>query len=189
MPRGVTDQFLTILRHEKRSGIRTILAMGGLSLVAYFMAELTDEAFLGAIVWLALVSIVVGLVAGGVYGWRVTTRYNESIRASWNQWMRMSLSCARVDEVARHVHNEGRAAPVAGVGWGLLFAANATLFVALWVGAAWADAWGAGVTVANGLVLGVLAGRAAWSLEWARRLGRTLHDMLGRGEIGLWGEV
>lgn len=189
MPRGVTDQFLRILAHEKRSGLRTVLAMGGLSVFAYFMAELTDQPLFGAVVWLALAALVAGLVAGAAYGWRTTTRYNESLRASWNQWMRMSLSCARVDEVSRHVESRGRAAPLAGVGWGALFAANVVLFAALWSGAAWAVAFGAGVTVANGLVLGTLAGRAAWSLGWARSFSKALHEMLGRGEIGLWGEV
>ena len=189
MPRGVTDQFLRILAHERRTGLRTVLAMGGLSVIAYFMAELTDQPLFGAVVWLALLSLVLGLVAGGVHGWRTTQRYNESIRASWNQWMRMSLSCARVDEVSRHVEARGRAAPVAGAGWGALFAANALLFAALWMDAPWAVTLGAGVTVANGLVLGALAGSAAWSLGWARSFSKALHEMLGKGEIGMWGEV
>lgn len=189
MPRGVTDQFLRILAHEKKSGVRTLLAMAGLSVVAYYMAELTDQPLFGAVAWLALLSLAAGLALGAAYGWRTTARYNESLRASWNQWMRMSLSCARVDEVSRHVEARGRAAPVAGAGWGALFAANAVLFAALWAEAAWAVALGAGVTVANGLVLGTLAGRAAWNLGWARRFSRALHEMLGKGEIGLWGEV
>lgn len=189
MPRGVTDQFLKILQHERRSNLRTALAMAGLSLVAYFMAELTDQPLLGAVVWLALGSLLVGAGAGLAYAWRQTRAYNESLRASWNQWMRMSLSCARVDEVARHVQARGRATPVANVGWGLLFAANATLFGALWADAAFALLLGAAVAVANGLVLGTLAGRAVWNLEWSRRFSTALHEMLGRGEIGLWGEV
>lgn len=189
MPRGVTDQFLRILAHERKTGVRTLFVMGGLFLFAYFMAELTDQPLFGAVVWLALVSLVLGLVLGGVYGWRTTERYNESLRSSWNQWMRMSLSCGRLDEVSRHVEARGRAAPIAGAGWGALFAANAVLFAALWTDAAWAPAFGSAVTVANGVVLGALAGRAAWSLEWARRFSTALHEMLGKGEIGLWGEV
>jgi hypothetical protein len=163
--------------------------MAGLSVVAYYMAELTDQPLFGAVAWLALASLAAGLALGLLHGWRTTKRYNESLRASWNQWMRMSLSCARVDEVSRHVEARGRAAPLAGAGWGALFLANVLLFAALWTEAAWAAALGAAVAVANGLVLGTLAGHAAWNLEWSRRFSRALHEMLGKGEIGMWGEV
>lgn len=189
MPRGVTDQFLKILAQERRAAIKTMAGMGGLSLLAYFMAEMTDGPLVGAVVALAILSLVLGLAAGAGYAYVRTKRYGESLRASWNQWMRMSLHATRVDEVARQVELRGKAPALAGVGWTALFAANALLFWALWVEAALAPALGAAVTVANGLVLGTLAGQAAWSLQWSARFSRTLHEMVGKGEIGMWGEV
>lgn len=189
MPHGVSDQFLRILRNERKGSVRAIVLAAALLPLAYFMAELTDQSFLGLIVWLAFLALAAGAAAGVLWARHQTAKYNDSLRQSWNQWMRMSLSCARVDEVSRHVEARGRAAPVAGAGWGALFAANALLFVALWVNAPWAVTLGAAVTVANGLVLGTLAGRAAWSLGWSRRFSKALHEMLGKGEIGMWGEV
>lgn len=189
MPRGVTDQFLKILAHERRSATRTMLAVAGLSLLAYVMAELTDEALVGAVVALAILALVAGLAAGMAHAWHQTRRYGESMRASWNQWMRMSLQATRIEEVARGVELRSRAPALAGVGWTALFCANVLLFWALWVEAAWSPAFGAAVTVANGLVLGALLGGALWSLQWSARFSRTLHEMLGKGEIGLWGEI
>jgi hypothetical protein len=189
MPRGVTDQFLKILDNERRSSVRTVAAMGALAVFAYFMAELTDEPLLGAVVWLALGALVAGIAAGGVLAWRRTETYNASIREAWNQWMRMSLSCSRVDEVARHVHEKGRRAPLAGVAWSALFLANALLFAALWLEASWALTLGVVVTAANGLVLGALLGHALWNLRWSSQFHRALDDLMANGQLGVWGEI
>lgn len=189
MPRGVTDQFLKILAHERKLAARTVLVMGILALPVYFMAELTDRPLLGAVVWLAALAFAVGAACGIAHAWRRTVRYNESLRASWNQWMRMSLSASRVDQVARHVEMRGAAPAIAGIGWTALFAANVLLFWSLWVEAAWGLALGGAVTTANGLVLGALVGEALWDLRWSMQFSRALHEMLGKGEIGMWGEV
>lgn len=189
MPRGVTDQFLRILHHERKSSVRTTLAMGGLSAFAYFMAELTDGPVLGLVVILAFAALGVGLVAGGLWGRHRTARYNESIRTHWNAWMRMSLSCASVDELARHVANKPRAPGVSGVGWATLFLANALLFLFLWFDLSFALVFGVMVTTANGLVLGGLAGNALWNLWWTGRFSRALDDLIAQGQLGMWGEV
>lgn len=189
MPRGVTDQFLKILRHERQASVRTILAMTGLVVLAYFMAELTDGPLLGWVVLTALLSLLAGLAAGLLYAHHRTQKYSESLRESWNAWMRMSLSCERVDEVARHVHAKGQHAQVAGVGWAALFLANALLFAALWLEAPWGLAYGVMVTVANGLTLGALLGHAAWSLRWSAQFNKALDELIADGKVGLWGEV
>ena len=189
MPRGVTDQFLRILRAERRASLRTALAMLGLSAFAYFMAELTDGPLLGSVVVLAAVTLLVGLAAGILWGRHRTERYNESLRASWSAWMRMSLSCASVREVARHVESKGRAPPVGGVGWAALFLANALLFLFLWFDLGFALVFGVMVTTANGLVLGTLAGDALWSLRWTGQFAKALDVMIAQGQLGMWGEV
>lgn len=189
MPRGVTDQFLRILQRERSTSVRTALSMLGLFFFAYFMAELTDGPLLGAVVVLALVMAIVGLAVGVLWGRHRTERYNDSIRASWNAWMRMSLSCASVEEVARHVANRPRAPPVAGVGWAALFLANALLFVLLWFEASFAVVFGVMVTTANGLVLGALAGNALWSLRWIAQFSKAIDELIAQGQLGMWGEV
>jgi len=140
MPRGVTDQFLNILQNERRHAFRTIAAMAALSLFGYFMAELTDQPLFGSVVLLGVAAVALGLALGGAWAWRTTTRYNASLRASWNAWMRMSLSATRVSDVARGVENKGRglAHTLASLGWAALFLANVALFVALWQEVTWA---------------------------------------------------
>lgn len=189
MPRGVTDHFLKILRAERKSSARTALTMLGLFMFAYFMAELTDKRAFGVVVLLAFVTLVLGIVGGALYGrWR-TERYNASIRDSWNAWMRMSLACSSVDELARHVENKPRAPPVAGVGWAALFLVNALLFAFLWMELSFALLFGIMVTTANGLVLGALIGHALWNLRWVRQFSRALDDLISQGQLGMWGEV
>lgn len=189
MPRGVTDQFIRILRQERKTSLRTALTMLGLSFFAYFMAEMTDQPRAGAVVLLAAVALVMGLAAGLAWGHHKTKRYNESLRDSWNAWMRMSLSCSTVEDVARSVAHKPRAPPVAGVGWATLFLANALLFLFLWFELSFALVFGVMVTTANGLVLGGLIGDALWNLRWTSQFHRALDEMLNHGQIGLWGEV
>jgi hypothetical protein len=188
MPRGVTDQFLRILDNERKHAVRTVLAMAALAVFAYFMAELTDEPLLGPVVWLSLAALAVGVGLGLVWAWRTTTRYGESLREQWNAWMRMSLSATRVHEVARSVANQGKRPPLEGPAWATLLLANVALFVALWVEAPWALAFGVAVTTANGLTLGALAGASLWNLRWARRFSTALDELVREGNLGLWGE-
>lgn len=189
MPRGVTDQFLKILENERKHAVRTTIAMGALFVFAYFMAELTDQPLFGRVVLLAIGTLLVGIVLGGAWAWRTTNHYNESLRASWNAWMRMSLSATSVGEVARSVENKGKPWPVASIGWALLLLANVALFAALWMETPWAITLGAAVTTANGLTLGTLVGSSLWNLRWARQFGSALDELVTEGQVGLWGEL
>lgn len=189
MPRGVTDQFLRILRAQRRTDVRTAVAMAGLAVLAYFMAELTDRPRFGQVVLLTLLCIALGAAGGLAWGRHKTKRYNDSLRDAWNAWMRMSLSCTSVDEVAAHVHEKRRIPALAGAGWGALLVANALLFVFLWTETTFAYALGIGVAATNGLVLGFVAGEAIWSARWTAQFAKALDEMLAAGQIGIWGEV
>lgn len=189
MPRGVTDQFLKILAHERRAGLRTALACAGLVPLAYFMAELTDQPLLGWVVLATLLALALGAGLGVAYAHRRQRHYNESIRRSWNAWMRMSLSCNTVDEVARHVDDKGKAPPVASLGWAALLVANAVLFLALWLEAPWSLAYGVLTCVANGVALGAVAAHALWTRRWTGQFSKALDDLITEGQVGLWGEV
>ena len=189
MPHGVSDQFLKILGNEKKGSLRAIALALALVPLAYFMAELTDQAFVGLVVWLVAVSLAVGVAGGLLWGRHQTARYNESLRASWNAWMRMSLSCARVDEVARHVENKRAHSSLRGIASALLVVLNGVLFALLWAEAAFALEFGAIVTLLNGIVLGFLAGHAAWSWRWTAQFSKALDELIGSGQVGLWGEV
>lgn len=189
MPRGVTDRFLSILSHERRMGLRTALVCLALVPLAYFMAELTDGPLLGWVVLATFLSLAAGAGLGAWWAHRRTARYNESLRESWNSWMRMSLSCARVDEVARHVEDKGAPLPVANVGWSALLLANGLLFAALWFETPWASAYGVMVAVANGMSLGAVAAHALWTRHWSGQFAKALDDLITEGQVGLWGEV
>lgn len=189
MPRGVTDQFLKILKNERKGNVRAAVTAAVLSVFAYFMAELTDEPLFGHVVLLALLALALGAGLGVLYARRQTKKYNDSLRDSWNAWMRMSLSCERVDEVASHVAQKRRLPQLAGAGWGSLLVLNGALFAFLWVELAWASAFGLAVTALNGLVLGALAGHALWNLRWASQFNKALDELISEGQVGLWGEV
>lgn len=189
MPHGVNDQFLKILKNERKGSLRAIVLAASLLPLAYFMAELTDQAFVGIVVRLAFVSLAVGLAGGLLWGRHQTHTYNESLRQSWNAWMRMSLSCARIDEVARHVQNKRKAIALASIAGALLVVLNAALFAALWAEAGWALELGAIVTGLNGIVLGFLAAHAAWSWRWTAQFNHALDELITSGQVGLWGEV
>ncbi|MEA3201499.1 MAG: hypothetical protein QOE90_2927 [Thermoplasmata archaeon] len=189
MPRGVTDQFLGLLKRERRAQVRTLVLMLLALAPAYFMAELTDQPLLGLVVWMGVAALALGGGLGLLWARWETGRHETSLRAGWNAWMRMSLTAGRLSDVERAVRQKGPALHVEAIGWTALLVANATLFLALWMDAAWALAFGAGVTVANGLVLGALAGRAAWTYRWVRTFSHALDGLIAEGQVGLWGEV
>ena len=189
MPHGVSDQFLRILGNERKGSLRAIVLALALLPLAYFMAELTDEPFLGLIVWLAALALAGGAAAGVLWARHQTAKYNESLRQSWNQWMRMSLSCASIHEVAAHVQNKRTHVGLRGAAAALLVILNGALFAFLWFDVAWAFEFGAIVTVLNGLVLGFLAGHAAWSWRWTSQFTKALDELISDGQVGLWGEV
>lgn len=189
MPHGVNDQFLRILKNERKGSLRAALLALGLVPLAYFMAELTDEPFLGLVVWLAFAALALGVVLGLLWGRHRTASYNESLRTSWNAWMRMASSCARIDEVARHVQNKRAHASLAGAATALVVVLNGALFAALWAEATWGLAFGAIVTGLNGLALGAIAGHAAWSWRWTGQFSKALDELISDGKVGLWGEV
>jgi hypothetical protein len=189
MPRGVTDQFLGILRRERRAHVRTALLMALLVVPAYFIAELVDLPLLGWVVLAGGLALLAGAGIGLAYGRWESTRHESSLRESWSSWMRMSLSASSLREVERAVRQKGPALHAQGLAWALLILANGVLFAALWFEAPWAFAFGASVTVANGIVLGAVTGHAAWSYRWARDFSVALDKLIAEGQVGLWGEV
>ena len=189
MPHGVSDQFLRILKNERKGSIRAIALAVALFPVAYFMAELTDEAFLGVVVWTVAGALAAGVGIGLLWARHKTKKYNDSIRQSWNAWMRMSLSCARIDEVARHVENKRDHVGMRSAAAALLVVTNGALFGFLWAEVDWGTAFGLVVTILNGLVLGFLAGHAVWHWRWTAQFTHALDELLSDGSVGLWGEV
>lgn len=189
MPHGVSDQFLRILQNERKGSTRAIWVALALLPLAYFMAELTDEPLAGAVVWLALAALLAGLAGGLLWARHRTARYNESLRQQWNAWMRMSLSCSRIDEVSRHVHQTRDARGLVNAGWALLVVLNAVLFAVLWFEVAWALAFGGVVAALNGVVLGGMAGHAVWNLRWTGQFSKALDELIHDGQLGMWGEV
>ena len=190
MPRGVTDHFLRILKNERKQSLRALVVAVALCGPLYFMAELTDEPLYGRIVIIAGAALALGIVAGVLLGRFQTHRYNESLKTGWNAWMRMSLSATRIREVARGVSQKPASARSASaIGWAFLVVLNAVLFLVLWNEASFASSFGLFTTILNGLVVGALAGHAAWCWHWTGQFGRALDELMADGSVGLWGEV
>jgi hypothetical protein len=103
--------------------------------------------------------------------------------------MRMSLSCARIDEVARHVQNKRAHIGLRSGGAALLVVLNGALFGLLWTEVGWALSLGLVVTALNGIVLGSLTGHAIWHWRWTAQFNHALDELLSDGSVGLWGEV
>ncbi len=189
MVKGVSDQFLRILNNERRVAVRSVAAGIVAAALALFMANLADEPLFGTESFAYAVALFVGVATGVAVGWRRSTRFEESLRAGWNAWMRFSLSCARVDEVYRKASNRpAPSAVAAGVLAGALVVANALLFALLWVEAPAARALGVPVALADGLAAGAWIGSSAWSLGWTRSFRKALAELVRDGSIGIWGE-
>jgi hypothetical protein len=191
MPGGVAHSFLTILDREVRAKALRLLAVPALAAAAVFLAELSDAPPWGPNVDLAFASLAVGAVLGLAVSWWRYRRREESLRQRWRKWMQWSQSAARLGEVEARVE-EGRLPKPGGTLRAALWAGavlvNGAAFTGLWYGWPGVDAPVGVVVFADGLVVGLLAGDAAWGLQWAYRLRRTVREMIDEGELGVWGE-
>lgn len=190
MAKGVSDQFLRILENERRLATRHLAWAAGLALVLLFVANLADEPLFGTESFLYAVALFLGIGGGIALGWRHSKKLGDSLKGGWNQWMRMSTSCTRVDEVWRKASGKPAGSNPAATGLlaaGLLVL-NALLFALLWVESSAAKPLGLLTVLVDGGFVGGWIGNAAWRFGWVRSFTRALEDLLRDGTVGIWGE-
>lgn len=193
---GVAENFIGLLRGEKRMNLRSLLRLSiGLIVVlllAGLIADLPNGGTLfGTATGLTLIGAVVGIGLGLAWGRFITVRqWRTSLVASWNAWMRYSIACSRVHEVYRRVR--GRPATASVAKWATIWAI--VLFVSMVIivltvldgGPAWDQA---PIFVAYAALLGGLVGHRIAVHAWVHTFIASLDDLVRRGEIALWGVV
>ncbi|MHB8605826.1 MAG: hypothetical protein ACYDCK_11280 [Thermoplasmatota archaeon] len=189
MPRGVSDQFVKILEHERKRALKRIGLVVLAAILAEQMAELSDTPWFGAETRLYVGLFIVGIALGAAVAWLRARRYAESIKTGWNNWMRFSVSCTSVHELYRKARGKE---PASAAWWGLaaaaLLIANVGLFVWLWNDVVGAQPFAYAMSIVNALALGGLIGTAVWSFAWARRFMHALDELMREGTLSFWGE-
>lgn len=187
MPRGVGKDFMDLLQGCQSTERTRVIVLFVVGLLlggpAFFLWQP-----LGVVVHYG--ALLVGLSLGYLVGMRTSRRYEDSLRGTWNQWMRLAPACETVQELARKVRGGsgvGRTAWIAAF-LTLLWAAELGLLVLAFMGTG-AMAFSLPVIVANGLLVGLIAGYHIRLLSWTRAFRRSLDDMVQAGEIGVWGAV
>lgn len=191
---GVAENFISILRDEERLRLRSLLRLGAFLLCVVLLAGLVADlpergALFGAAAGLAILAGLAGVGLGLLWGrYVLARRYRSSMVASWNQWMRYSVACNRVDEIHRRVRGKSAVRSVgvlAGV-WAVVLFVTLVLVVVTVLDpqAAWNQA---PVFMLYAGLLGFLMGSRIAIGIWMHSLLVSLDDLVRRGEIALWG--
>lgn len=191
---GVAENFIGILRDEERWRLRSLVRLGVCVVVVVLLAGLVADLpergmLLGTAAGLAIIGGVVGVALGILWGrFVVARRYRVSLVAAWNQWMRYSVACNRVEEVHRRVRGRpaSRNVTVLAGFWAMVF--FVTLIVVVLTVLDPQTAWNqAPVFVFYAGLIGFLVGERGAVLVWVRSLLTSLDDLVRRGEVALWG--
>ncbi len=185
MPRGVAKDFIQLLSGAQRSGRMRVIMLFVLALILFIPAWLLWSPF-GAVIHGTV--LLVGLGIGALFGWRTSRGYEDSMRGTWNQWMKLAPACENVPELARKVRGASTTFRVAWIAalLTLLWAAELGLLVLAFMEAGSA-AFSIPVIAANALFVGGLAGYQVRLLTWTRTFRHSLDEMVRAGEIGVWG--
>jgi hypothetical protein len=186
---GVTKNFLAILESEldrtAKRIIRLLILTGVVLLLAWPLFD--PDALMGLGSTLAILVAAGGL--GGVYAHYVANRrYNTSIKAHWNRWMRYSVSCVSVRECYRKVHNRN---PGPSVLWvASLLSAVFIAHLVLLVYAIDTEATFNQILplfALDAIILGFFIGKRIMERHWYRQFLRSVNELLREGQIGVWG--
>ena len=192
---GVAENFIGILRQDERASgralVRHALFFVLLVLVTGIAIDLPDGRMFGIGTGVVILALVAGVGLGLLFARFVTLRrFDHSLANGWNQWMRYSVACSRVDEVHRRVHGRPatRSTTLAATLWSLaLFATMVLLLLTVLDGAPTLEK--TPVFAAYGAYLGFLAGRTIALRIWVHHLLVSLDELVRKGEIGVWGIV
>lgn len=195
MTQGIAENFIGVLRTEDRAGHKAILRHSLLIVVLLLftglLVDLPVGGFFGIGIGVVALTVVLGSALGLVTGRHFTVRrYHRSLNSAWNQWMRYSIACQRVDEVYRRVRGRPATRSVGGIAavWTvLLFATLILVLLTVLDGVTALDK--TPVFVGYGVYLGWLVGHTLALRLWVRDFLVSLDEMIRTGEVGLWGVV
>ncbi len=187
VPRGVGKDFLQLLDGEQSVDRMRLIVMAIVGLVLLAPAFFLWPP-MGLVVHLA--AWLVGMGLGWLIAARTSRGYEASLRGRWNTWMKLAPACDSVPELARKVRGRRATFQVAWIAAGLtlLWVLEIGLLVLAFMDLG-SPAFSAPVIIANGLLVGVVAGHSMQLLTWTRAFHRSLDEMMRDGEIGVWGAM
>jgi hypothetical protein len=195
LTQGIAENFIGVLRTDDRAHqkalIRRAFLIGLLLLFTGLLVDLPDGTLFGLGTGFVALAVVIGAALGLIGGRFLTIRrYQRSLNGSWNQWMRYSIACQRIDEVYRRVRGRPATRSVGGIAllWtGLLFATLILLLLTVLDGAPTLNK--SPVFIGYGVYLGWMVGHTLALKMWVRDFLVSLDEMIRTGEVGLWGVV
>jgi hypothetical protein len=189
MPRGITDQFLLILRTEERRALRAF----GLGIVAflaaYQMARLGNDPRWGSVEAAFLLSSVVSVAIFALVGRHAARKRTFALAENWHAWMRFSVGSGSLHEVERKVSQRDPTPSWAtGFAVAVFLLANGATFALLWFDLPYAGAVAYAMAIANALAVGWILGTEALRFWWARSATQAAQELVGNGTLAVWGE-
>jgi len=183
---GVASQFLEILAADHRAAQRRVAVLGVVAALLLAPAAFLWPVWPGMAVHAA--AVVVGAAVGVLEARSLSRRYEASIRGTWTQWMRYAVAAESVPEIHRKVRGRrGRNLPYLYAGvltfiWGM----EATLLVLALMAQA-VPGLAAPFVAATGFLTGAVLGHNLVFSRWTSTFRQSVAELVGSGEIGLWG--
>jgi len=194
--KGVAENFLVVLAKDERAARRrmawSVAIMATLGLLAWL---LVDRRLEGAWFGTGLTSFLTAAFAGVALGalrarLKYHHRYEESLRFSWNRWMRFSVSAPSAHAIFRQVAGRAPQPSVWKAALALafvLFASFVMMVVTLLDPSTALNA--SAMFVLYGALGGFALSDAVVFGHWARRFRLEVTEMVKRGELPVWGVV
>ncbi len=188
MPRGVGKDFMQLLEGEQRSTRARAITLLIVGVLLFIPAFLIWPPYAGVGVHAA--AWVVGIGIGLILGARQATRYEDSLRGSWNRWMDLAPACDTIPELARKVRGARQTFQVAWIAAGLTLLWSMELLLVVMAFIDYNNGWfSLPILIINGGLAGLVAGQHVRLLSWTRSFHKSLQEMVQDGEVGVWGTV
>lgn len=191
MPSGVCYDFLNLLEDGQRQSLVRLAPLALAGLAGGFVAEMLDPGRIGTFVGLYLSMLAVGLIVGGLLGWREINTWGDSLREQWNDWMQSSQGASTVGEAAQRTGAPRIRVPKPAAA--ALVALNVACLVAAWFtlpSFTLTTPYGlftVATVAATGVTIGIQA--PVWVAEawWCREIEDQTLSLVEEGHVGVWG--
>lgn len=188
VPQGVATRFLGIVAADVQSARSRFIAAAVLSVLLFVPAALLAPVWPGPVVHAVL--LAGGFALGLWLASRQSRTYEASMRHTWTQWMRFSVSGESIAEIHRKVRGQShrnQAVLYAAV-LTLIWGAEALLLVLAFLYQAKPEL-ALPFVAATALLAGGITGYAFAMHKWFKQLSGSVDELLASGEVGIWGVV
>ncbi len=184
---GVGSHFVQLLEADRRAIARRIVVM---AIVAVLLLVPAYLIYPWQGVGVHAVGLLCGLLVGSLASRRRTAAYEASLRSAWNAWMKHSVAQETMLHTYRRVTGRSnRNIPyLAGALLTVLWAVEVALLVLAFKDTE-AAALAIPVLLFQGIVTGVLLGQFLHQRGWYRDFSASVREMVGAGELGVWGVI